>query len=94
MTRMKPTIIELNMDDLEELLQRVETRQLKDGDCETIKTVFFSYVNLTDTLKDKNVSMRRLRKMLFGLTTEKTASVVGSAADSPAPSPLDENAPT
>ena len=92
MQRTKATIIELNMNDLEELLQRVEARQLKDDDCETIKTVFLSYFHLTDTLKDKKTSIARLRKMLFGLQTEKTASILGDAADSPAPSPLDENA--
>jgi transposase len=91
MKRTKPTVVELNMHDLEGLLQRVEAGQLNDDDREIIKTVFLSYVNLTDTLKDKNVSMRRLRKMLFGLTTEKTAAILGDAADSSAPSSLDEN---
>ena len=88
----EPTIIELNMSELEELLRRVEAKQLEDDDCEIIKTVFLSYVNLTDTLKDKNVSMRRLRKMLFGATTEKTASILGDGTDSSSPSPSDENA--
>ena len=87
----EPTIIELSMSELEELLRRVEAKQLEDGDCEIIKTVFFSYVNLTDTLKDKSVSMRRLRQMLFGVTTEKTAAILGDTAGSSAPSTADES---
>ena len=88
----EPTIIELKMDKLEDILRRVEAKQLEDDDCEIIKTIFLSYVNLTDTLKDKTVSMRRLRKMLFGLTTEKTAAVLGEKTDSSSPSPSGENA--
>ena len=92
MSSKEPTIIELKMDKLEDILRRVEAKQLEDDDCEIIKTIFLSYVNLTDTLKDKTVSMRRLRKMLFGLTTEKTAAVLGEKTDSSSPSPSGENA--
>ena len=89
----EPTIIELEMDELEDILRRVETKQLEDGDSETIKAVFRAYVHLTKTLKDKNVSMNRLRKMLFGATTEKTSAILGKDADSStSPSPADENA--
>ena len=46
----EPAIIELNMSELEELLQRVETKRLEDGDSETIKNILFSYVHLTETV--------------------------------------------
>ena len=92
MKRTKPTIVELKMTDLEELLQRVEAGQLKDDDCEIIRTVFLSYFYLTDTLKDKKTSIARLRKMLFGLTTEKTDAILGGETDSSASPPLDETA--
>ena len=87
----EPTIIELNMSELEELLRRVEVKQLEDGDSDKIKTLAESYVHLLELLKDKNVSMRRLRKLLFGATTEKTASILGDDTDSSSPSPFDEN---
>lgn len=79
----QPTIIELGMDELKDILQRAESKQFNDKDYETTKTVFLAYVDLVDLLKSKNVSMRRLRKMLFGASTEKTAAVVGVATDSP-----------
>ena len=88
----EPTIIELEMDELEEILRRVEAGQLEEGDGEKIKALADSYVHLLELLKDKSVSMRRLRKMLFGLTTEKTASILGDETDSSASSNADENA--
>ena len=87
----EPTIIELNTGELEELLQRIERKQLEDSDGETIKNILFSYVHLTETLKDKNVSLRRLRKMLFGLTTEKTAAILGDDTEASTSSPVDKN---
>lgn len=82
MKQTKPIIIELNMDDLENILLRVEAKQLNDDDCEKIRVLAESYVHLLDLLKDKKTSIARLRKMLFGASTEKTAGVVGSEPDS------------
>ena len=48
-----------------------------------------SYVHLTELLKDKNTSIARLRKMLFGASTEKTAAVIGGGKDSNTPSAQD-----
>jgi hypothetical protein len=85
------TIIELAMDELREILRRAEARQFSDKDYDTTKTVFESYVHLVNLLKDKDVSIRRLRKMLFGASTEKTAAVIGGEAEVP-PSPGEDAA--
>jgi transposase len=81
----KPTIIELDMDKLDEILRRVEAKELRGDDYETIRTVIESYVGLFYAVGDKNTSIQRLRKMLFGVRTEKTAAVVGDRKDSPPP---------
>ena len=73
----EPTIIELEMDELKEILRRAEAKQFNDKDYETAGTVLQSYVELVALLKSKNVSMRRLQKLLFGASTEKTAAVTG-----------------
>ena len=78
----EPTIIELEMDELKEILRRAEAKQFNDKDYETASAVLQSYVELVALLKSKNVSMRRLRKMLFGASTEKTAAVTGDEANS------------
>ena len=81
----KPTIIELDMDKLEEILRRVEGKELQADDYETIRAVIESYVGLFSLLGDKNTTIARLRKMLFGASTEKTAAVIGGTKDSQPP---------
>ena len=78
----KPTIIELDMDKLEEILRHVEAKDLHVDDYETIRTVIESYVGLFYAVGDKNTTIQRLRKMLFGARTEKTVAVVGERKDS------------
>ena len=89
----QPTIIELDMDELKDLLQRAEAA-LDEKDYETMKAVVESYAYITDLVGGKNITISRLQKMLFGASTEKTAAVIGDGADSEAlPSP-DEDATT
>jgi len=60
----------------QELLRRLEGAGLEEGDVKLIRAVFESYAYLTDLIDDKNTSIGRLRKLLFGARTEKTSSVV------------------
>ena len=90
----KPTIIEIAMDELEEILRRAEAKQFNDKDYETTKTVFQSYVHLLALLKSKNVSIGRLQKMLFGASTEKTAAVTGGGSEADALPSREEDATT
>ena len=86
MVSTKPTTtIEIDVQKLEEVLRRVEANELTEEDCQTIRTLLASYVHLTELLKDKGTSLARLRKMLFGASTEKTAAVLGGK-DSQSPS--------
>ncbi len=97
MMRTKPTIHELDMDELQDIVRHAEAKQFNDKDYETVKVLAESYVHLADLLQDKNISIGRLRKMLFGANTEKTASVVGNGADpqtSPSHGEEDHTKPT
>jgi transposase len=79
-------LVEVDSDRLEEVLRRVE-RSLDEKDTALIRAVFESYAYVTELVEDKNTSIRRLRQLLFGNRTEKTASVVGEKTeDSDAPS--------
>jgi transposase len=78
MVQAKPTIIELEMDKLEELLRRLEAKELDADDYETIQAVIESYVYLVHAVGGKETTIRRLRQMLFGAKTEKTAAVIAS----------------
>ncbi len=92
MVSKKPTIIELQVDELKEILRRAEAKQFNDKDYETTRTVFQSYVYVLDLLKGKNFSIRRLQKILFGASSEKTEAVTGGGTDSE-PGPLDKTGP-
>jgi len=81
MKQTKPTIIELDMNKLEDVLRRADANELNAEDCQTIRALFQSYVHLTELLKDKTTSISRLQKLLFGAKTEKTAVVVGNGTD-------------
>jgi transposase len=76
---MKATTVktmEVNMDELESILRRAQTSPLSEQDCAKIKAVFESYLHLTNLLEDKQMTIQRLRQMLFGASTEKTAAVI------------------
>ena len=44
-----------------------------------------SYVGLYFAVGDRNTTIRRLRQIIFGVKTEKTAAVIGDAKDSQPP---------
>jgi transposase len=91
MRRPPPEIIEMNDQKRQELLRRVEQAGLEEGDLKLIRALFESYAYITDLIDDKNASITRLRKLLFGARTEKTAHVV--RRDQPAPEVSAEPAP-
>jgi transposase len=86
-----PTILELDMDKLADVLQRAEAA-LDEEDYALLKAVVESYAYVADLVGDKNTTIRRLRKMLFGASTEKTATVTGGTKDSPIPLTQDATA--
>ncbi|MHC4984473.1 MAG: IS66 family transposase [Planctomycetota bacterium] len=90
MKRMEPQIIELEATKLQGMLRRAEAKQFEDEDYEVFQALAQSYVYLTDLLKGKNLSVRRLQKMLFGASTEKTDAVIGGTAGPEASPPLEE----
>jgi transposase len=95
MIQARPTIVELEMDKLEEILRRLEAKELDADDYETIKAVIGAYVYLFQALGDKETSIRRLRQMLFGAKTEKTAAVIAglkSAASAPESAQVEKSA--
>jgi transposase len=84
--RRTPEIIDVDSSQLTEVLGRVE-QALDEKDAELIRAIFTSYLYVTDLVEDKNTSLRRLRQLLFGARTEKTATVIGPPADAAAEVP-------
>lgn len=75
------TILELDMGKLEDALRRAKER-LDERDYAMFQALAESYAYLTDLVGDKNTSISRLRKLMFGAKTEKTSAVVGGGKES------------
>src|SRR5579864_1205915 len=87
--RNAPAMIDVDPTQLQEVLQRAE-QALDAQDAELIRAVFQSYAYVADLVEDKNTSIRRLRQLFFGASTEKTDAVLGRKTDkSDAGSPRD-----
>lgn len=79
MARTSLEMVELDTQQLDDVLRRAED-SLAPEDFELTRAIFESYAYLSDLVEDKNTSIRRLRQLMFGSRTEKTASVVGESA--------------
>jgi transposase len=76
MRRKKLEVMEVDHDRLQDVADRA--KELFDPqDAELIERVFESYEYVAGLIQEKNMSIGRLLKMLFGATTEKTEQVVG-----------------
>jgi transposase len=91
MVQTKPTIIELDMGKLEDALRRAEGR-LDEQDYAMLKALADSYAYLSELVGDKTTTITRLRKLLFGAKTEKTAAVVGAPQTNAPTGPEDRSA--
>lgn len=94
-TRKPEDIIEMDVAQLESLLARIEQGTLERDDLQTLRAVLESYFYVTQLLDKKSTTITRLRQLVFGATTEKTADVTGrDAQDSAADGPSAADRPT
>jgi hypothetical protein len=68
-------------EELEAILDRAE-KALSRDDHETLAAAIETLIFLTAELEAKGATIRRLRRLIFGASTEKTSKVVGEQADS------------
>jgi len=75
-----PKVIELDEADLESKLDQIEAVMGVDM-AQPFRLLLHWYARLLGLLREKKLSIRRLQRMLFGASTERTSSVLSSAAD-------------
>jgi len=92
MTRKAPEIIEVTSQRIEELLQRAASNTLRDEDTELMRQIFASYTGFFQIVGDRNTTIARLRKLMFGATSEKSKNVLGDVDDVPDLPPRDASA--
>ena len=72
-----PDIVEVNSQQLDELLDRAASNTLREEDTELLRQIFDSYVHFFEIVGDKNSTIGRLRKFLFGDSSEKASKLLG-----------------
>jgi transposase len=74
-----PKRIDLKLEDVDALLERVATGSLKAGDYDIIKAMAETIRVLSQAVDEKAASIRRLLRMLFGASTEKGENVLATS---------------
>jgi len=82
---------DIHIDELTAIVERTKAA-LGDDDHGKLKAAMDTLAFVTQELEKKGATIRRLRQMLFGASTEKTKNVVGETSDD-ASSPTDKSPP-
>jgi transposase len=77
----KPKRIDLTAQQMEDLLKRIEEKKLEEGDWAIIKGMAETITFLSQALQEKNISIKRLLKMVFGAGTESKKNVLDKSKE-------------
>ena len=72
----RPERIELDRSELEAILEHAKTAALSEDEYDKLHAAMETLIYLTQELEKNRVSVQRLKKLLFGATTEKTQKVM------------------
>ena len=72
-----PKRVDMSQNEIEQLRQQAKNN-LDTENYDRLNRLVGAYETLTDLIEDKDMSLKKLRKMLFGNTSEKTKDVVGA----------------
>jgi transposase len=89
--KVKPLPTEIRIDEIRQLLDEAERRPLTKDEVEKLFNVALSYCQLGELLADSKTTLAKLRKMLFGPSSEKSDAVLGKPG-AQAPDPAGSNA--
>ena len=81
MSRQAPEIIEVDSQRFDELLQRAASNSLRDDDLELMRQLLASYRGFFQIVGDKNTTIARLRKWMFGAATETSKNILGDSQE-------------
>ncbi len=76
-----PERMEMNAEELDSLVARVESGAMAEGDTESIKAMAETIKLLSSAVQEKTMSIKRLLKMLFGAPTETSKNVLNTNGD-------------
>ena len=76
MTAIRKPIERMDVDELEKILEQTRERTLSDEERRKLALAIETLAYLTSEIEDKRTTIRRLRNLLFGATSEKTERVL------------------
>ncbi len=88
----QPTDVHLHFHELDWIFDEVE-QALGAEKAQKLRQLLDSHRTLTQWLQEKNISIARLRRLLFGPQTERTRNAAGGRSESPSPSTQDAAPP-
>jgi hypothetical protein len=77
-----PAVTQLYVQELEMILDEVE-QALGAEKAQKLRQLLNSHQTLTQLIQEKNISLARLRRILFGPQTERTRDAAGGQNESP-----------
>lgn len=83
MTAAKQQAAEVHIDEIRRLLEEAKARPLTEVECDQILSIAMSYCQVGEMLADRTATIAKLRKMLFGTSSEKTDAVLGKLGAEP-----------
>jgi hypothetical protein len=83
-------VTEIELRELEAILARAKAGPLADAEVDKLKAAMNTLAFMTRELEAKGASIQRLRRMLFGPSTEKTSQVVGAKGGAEGATPATE----
>jgi len=75
----EPERINLDQTDAEALLRRLKEGRVEPKDCELLAAILNSWLWLSRVVRDKQISIKELKKLIFGAKSEKTRKVARKA---------------
>lgn len=78
----QPTVTQLHVPELEMILDEVE-HALGAEKAQKLRQLLYSHQTLTQLIQEKNISLARLRRILFGAQTERTRDAAGGRSGLP-----------
>jgi hypothetical protein len=78
----QPAVTQLHVQELEMILEEVE-QALGAEKAQKLRQLLNSHQTLTQLIQEKNISLARLRRILFGSQTERTRDAAGGGSESP-----------
>ena len=78
----QPAVTELHVQELEIILDEVE-QAMGAEKAQKLRQLLHGYLMLTQLIQEKDISLARLRRILFGAQTERTRDAAGGRSKSP-----------